>query len=98
MSDAYSWSPDKGYQYNADDADPADMVARMRRRAEDTLYGRPPTVRMVEGGYYWIETRTGWVVAKYEGGYFYEPGKDHSATPLAISGPLTPPPNNTTKP
>lgn len=55
-------------------------------------------VRMVEGGFYWIETPTGWVVAKYESGYFYEPGKDHINTPLAISGPLTPPPNNTTKP
>ena len=56
------------------------------------------TVRMVDGGFYWIETMTGWVVAKYDCGYFYEPGKDHSTTPLAISGPLTPPPNNTTKP
>jgi hypothetical protein len=57
-----------------------------------------PVVRIVEGGLYWIQADRGWTVARYESGYFYEPGKDYSTTPLAISGPLTPPPNNTTKP
>jgi hypothetical protein len=58
----------------------------------------PPTVRMVEGGFYWVETAKGWVVAQYENDKFWVPGSNWTATPLAICGPLTPPPNNTTKP
>jgi hypothetical protein len=61
-----------------------------------------PVVQIVEGGLYWVlpgnASAPRWTVARYESGYFYEPGKDYSTTPLAISGPLTPPPNNTTKP
>jgi len=96
MSDEDLWSPEKGSISEGYTAEY--LITHMSRRAEDTLLGRPPTLRMVDGGFYWIETRTGWVVAKYESGDFWESGKDHSTVPLAISGPLTPPANNTTKP